>query len=179
MGIPNPVLKRLHIEATEEIGRRDSKLLSDLTASGFSVDKGPDGSGMFMKYFQRGGGYYIDVGASRLIADRKIKVVQGQEIKSVNPRSITFANGTEIEADEIVFATGYLNMKETSRKIFGDEVADRLKDVWGLDEEGEVRTMWRGTGHPGFWFMGGNLALSRYYSRLLALQIKARELGLN
>jgi hypothetical protein len=178
MGIPNPVLKRLHIEVTEEIEFRDSKLLNDLTAAGFSLDKGPDDSGFFMKYFQRGGGYYIDVGASQLIADRKIKIIQGQEIKSVNTRSITFADGREIEADEIVFATGYQNMKETSRNIFGEDVAAKLKDVWGLDQEGEVRTMWRQTGHPGFWFMGGNLALSRYYSRLLALQIKACELGL-
>ena len=46
---------------------------------------------------------------------------------------------------------------------------------WGFDEEGELRTMWRRTGHPGFWFFGGNLALCRYFSRMLALQIKAME----
>jgi hypothetical protein len=34
------------------------------------------------------------------------------------------------------------------------------------------------SGHEGFWFMGGNLALARTYSRFLALQIKAVELGL-
>lgn len=38
--------------------------------------------------------------------------------------------------------------------------------------------MWRPSGHPGFWFMGGNLALCRIYSRFLALQIKAIEAGL-
>ena len=35
-----------------------------------------------------------------------------------------------------------------------------------------------GGDHPGFWFFGGNLALCRFYSRLVALQIKAREVGL-
>ena len=40
-------------------------------------------------------------------------------------------------------------MKETARKIFGDEIADQVKDVWGFDEEGELRTMWRRTGHSG------------------------------
>lgn len=63
-------------------------------------------------------------------------------------------------------------MRTQCRSIFGDEVADRVKDVWGFDEEGEIRTMWRKSGHPGFWFMGGNLALCRFYSRALALQIK-------
>jgi hypothetical protein len=42
-----------------------------------------------------------------------------------------------------------------------------------------MRTIWRKTGHPGFWFMGGNLAMCRYYSLLLALQILGIERGLN
>lgn len=33
-------------------------------------------------------------------------------------------------------------MRGTARKIFGDEIADQVKDVWGFDEEGELRTIW-------------------------------------
>lgn len=178
MSFPGPVLKRLHSELTREIERRDSPLLRGLAAAGFAVDNGPDGAGLFMKYLHRGGGYYIDVGTSQLIADGKIKIKHGQEITRLNAHSITFADNTELEADEIIFATGYQNMRETARKIFGDELANRVTDVWGYDEEGETRTMWRRTGHSGFWFFGGNLALCRFYSRLLALQIKALEVGL-
>ncbi|KAI9841981.1 MAG: hypothetical protein M1837_007547 [Sclerophora amabilis] len=178
MSFPLAVLKTFHAEQMEEMVRRDAPMLAGLNKAGFKLDSGPDGAGLFMKYFQRGGGYYIDVGASQLIVDGKIKVKQGQEIERVNPHSITFADGSELEADEIVFATGYQNMRETARKIFGDELADRVRDVWGFDDEGETRTMWRRTGHPGFWFFGGNLALCRYYSRLLALQIKALEEGI-
>jgi len=54
-----------------------------------------------------------------------------------------------------VLATGFKNMRESARALVGDLVADRLGLVWGLDEEGELRTMWRNSGHPGFWFMGG------------------------
>lgn len=178
MSIPNPMLKRMHVDATKEIRRRDADLISGLEKAGFKIDNGPDESGFFMKYFQRGGGYYIDVGCSQLIIDGKIKVKQGTEIAEVKPHGLLFEDGTELEADEIVFATGYQNMRSTARKIFGDQVADRVKDVWGFDEEGELRTMWRRTGHPGFWFFGGNLALCRYYSRMLALQIKAMEEGI-
>ena len=112
-----------------------------------------------MKYFQRGGGYYIDVGASQLIIDGKIKIKQGQEIEEVKPHGLLFKDGTELPADEVIFATGYLNMRGTARKIFGKELADRVtvgitmfraripanleQDVWGFDEEGELRTMWR------------------------------------
>ncbi|KAL8759440.1 MAG: hypothetical protein Q9199_000745 [Rusavskia elegans] len=178
MSTPNAVGARLKVENTKEINRRDATLLRALQAAGFALDNGPEGAGLFTKYLHRGGGYYIDVGASQLIADGKIKIKQGQEIERVNPHSLTFSDGSVLEADEVVFATGYQNMRETARKIFGDELADRVKDVWGFDEEGETRTMWRRTGHPGFWFFGGNLALCRFYSRLLALQIKALEVGL-
>ena len=165
-------------DATQEMTKRDTPLLRGLLAAGFAVDNGPDCSGLQMKYLHRGGGYYIDVGASQLIADGKIKVKQGKEISAVKAHSIAFEDGSELEADEIIFATGYRNMRETARKIFGNELADQVRDVWGFDEEGEVRTMWRRSGHPGFWFFGGNLALCRYYSRLLALQIKALEEGI-
>ncbi len=37
-----------------------------------------DGSGLFMKYLRRGSGYYIDIGASQLIIDGKIKLKAGQ-----------------------------------------------------------------------------------------------------
>ncbi|CAL8581331.1 hypothetical protein XPA_007030 [Xanthoria parietina] len=178
MSIPNAMLKRMHRDATAEISRRDETLLKGLEKAGFNLDDGPDHAGFFMKYFQRGGGYYIDVGCSQLIIDGKIKIKQGQEIEEVKPNGLLFADGETLEADEIIFATGYENMRGTARKIFGDGLAERVKDVWGFDQEGELRTMWRRTGHPGFWFFGGNLALCRYYSRMLALQIKAMEEGI-
>ena len=80
-----------------------------------------------MKYFQRGGGYYIDVGASQLIIDGKIKIKQGQEIEEVKPHGLLFKDSAELPADEIIFATGYENMRGTARKIFGKEVAERVK----------------------------------------------------
>lgn len=176
--IPNAVKKRLDVDGTAAANKTIEKLLEGLAKVGFKTDNGPDNSGLWMKYLQRGGGYYIDVGCSQLIADGKIKVKQGVEISEVVENGLKFADGTLLEADEIVFATGYQNMRTQCRKIFGDKIADRVTDVWGLDQEGELRTMWRKTGHPGFWFMGGNLALCRFYSRLLALQIKALEEGI-
>lgn len=48
--------------------------------------------------------------------------------------------------------------------------------MWGLDEEGEVRALWRRTGQPGLWIMGGSQC--RPYSKYLALQIKGGQEGL-
>ncbi len=176
--LPSEVLKHLQVKVTALQNEHDKKILEGLEKVGFGLDKGPENAGLFMKYFQRGGGYYIDVGGSQLIIDGKVKIKQGQEIEEILPNGIKFGDGTELEADEIIFATGYKNMRTTARDIFGDEVADRVGDIWGYDQEGEMRTIWRKTGHPGFWFHGGNLALCRYYSKLLALQIKALEEGI-
>ena len=55
---------------------------------------------------------------------------------------------------------------------------DRIGPVWGFDAEGELAGMWRPTGQPGLWFLAGGLAQCRIFSKVLALQIKARELGL-
>ena len=176
--LPSEVLKSLQVKVTALQNENDKEILQGLAKAGFALDQGPENAGLFMKYFQRGGGYYIDVGGSQLIIDGKIKIKQGQEIDEVTPHGLKFADGSTLEADEIVFATGYQNMRTTARDIFGDEVADKVGDIWGYDNEGEMRTIWRRTGHPGFWFHGGNLALCRYYSKLMALQIKALEEGI-
>ncbi|KAF2625670.1 FAD/NAD(P)-binding domain-containing protein [Macroventuria anomochaeta] len=177
-GLPMELLKAQQVKVTKQQSEHDREMLSGLEKAGFRLDRGPMDSGLFLKYFQRGGGYYIDVGASQLIIDGKIKIKQGQEIKEVLPHGLRFADGSELEADEIVFATGYQNMKSQAELIFGRAVSDRVDSVWGFNEEGEFRTIWQQSGHPGFWFMGGNLAAARYYSRILALQIKALEEGL-
>ncbi|KAF3356126.1 hypothetical protein VdG1_00241 [Verticillium dahliae VDG1] len=101
-----------------------------------------------------------------------------KEITEVLPQGLRFADGSELEADEIVFATGYQNMRTETRAIFGDQVADQVGDIWGYNEEGEQRIIWTKSGHPGFWFHGGNLALCRFFSKLLALQIKGLEEGI-
>ena len=87
-------------------------------------------------------------------------------------------DGTTVPADLIVLATGYYTQQELVRSLFGDAVADRVGPVWGIDEEGELRNMWKRTGQPGLWFHGGSLSQNRVFSRFLALQIKACELGL-
>jgi hypothetical protein len=60
-----------------------TRRLTKLERAGFKVDYGYDGTGFIMKYFVRGGGYYIDVGCSKLISDVKIKVKQGKKITEI------------------------------------------------------------------------------------------------
>lgn len=170
----NLVMQQQH----REICSVEKDLLQSLQKKGFKLDAGYGGTGLFGKYHRRGGGYYIDVGASRLIADDKIKLKQGVSIDHFTENGVVFTDGTSIDnLSIVVLATGYSNMRDTARRIFGDKVADKLDPVWGLNEEGDFKVMWRDSGHPNFWYMGGNLALSRFYSKKLALKIIAKERG--
>ena len=185
--IPYRLMPRFHIPVYQEIARRDADLYERLARAGFLLDWGDDGSGLFMKYLRRGAGYYIDVGASDLIADGRIKLHSGVNIERLNADSVVLTNGTVLPADLIVYATGYGSMNGWAARLISQEVADRVGKCWGLGSattkdpgpwEGELRNMWKPTQQPALWFHGGNLHQSRHYSLYLALQIKARQEGL-
>ncbi|KAK4120608.1 oxidoreductase-like protein [Parathielavia appendiculata] len=177
-GWPSELLKSLQVDLTSITEERDNEMIHQLNRAGFKTDSGPSGGGIFAKYLQRGGGYYIDVGGAKLIIDGKVKVKHGQEVVEVLPRGLKFTDGSVLEADEIVFATGYENMRTMAEVLLEQELTDKVGGIWGWDQEGEMRTIWTSSGHPGLWFHGGNLAFCRYYSRLVALQILAKLKGL-
>lgn len=178
-GKPAEVYKAIQADLNERQQVQDKDILEGLDKAGFKTDRGPMNTGLWMKYLQRGGGYYIDVGGSQLIIDGKVKAKHGVGISEILPHGVKLEDGTELEADEIVCATGYQNMRTATEAIFGDEIASKVSNVWGYDDEGETRVMWRQSGHPGLWLHGGNLAMCRYFSRLVAIQIKAQLEGLS
>ena len=181
--MPYRLLTALQTIAFKAIRERDAAFYDRLRAAGFMLDFGEDCSGLFMKYVRRGSGYYIDVGASDLIADGKIKLRSGVDVAAIREGGVLLGDGTELPADLIVYATGYGPMNGWAAQLISQEVADRVGKVWGYGSdttrdpgpwEGELRNMWKPTHQPGLWFHGGNLHQSRHYSLVLALQLKAR-----
>jgi putative flavoprotein involved in K+ transport len=184
--IPYKIMAPMQVPVYEEMKRRDADLYARLEKAGFMLDFGPDGSGLFMKYLRRGSGYYIDVGASELVANGSIKLRSGVTIERINPRWVTLSDGSELPADLIVYATGYGSMNGWLAELISPELADKVGKVWGLGSdtakdpgpwEGELRNMWKPTQVPHLWFHGGNLHQSRHYSQFLSLQLKARKEG--
>jgi cation diffusion facilitator CzcD-associated flavoprotein CzcO len=175
---PYPVLVKGFQIVTAEMRQRDKRILDGLQARGFKIDFGEDDTGIQMKYFRRGGGYYIDVGCCDLIIDGKIPLMQWDNIERFVPEGALMKDGTVAPADLLVLATGYRGLQDLVRELLGDTVAERTGPIWGFGEDGELRNMFRRTGQPGLWFTAGSLAMSRIYSKYLALQIKACEEGL-
>ncbi|MGY1717362.1 NAD(P)-binding domain-containing protein [Geodermatophilus sp. SYSU D01106] len=184
--IPYRILHEFQIPAYEQMRERDADFYRRMEEAGFWLDWGDDGSGLFMKYLRRGSGYYIDVGAADLVANGDVALVHGQVVR-LTEDAVVLDDGTELPADHVVYATGYGSMNGWAADLISQEVADRVGKVWGLGSdttkdpgpwEGEQRNMWKPTAQPALWFHGGNLHQSRHYSLYLALQLKARQVGI-
>ncbi len=184
--LPYRILAGLQKPVYDKIRKVDADFYAALEKAGFKLDYGDDESGLFMKYLRRGSGYYIDVGASQLIIDGKVKLAQGQ-VEEITAHGVKLDNGKELPADVIVYATGYGSMNGWVADLCGPEMADRVGKVWGLGSdtakdpgpwEGEERNMWKPPQQEALWVHGGNLHQSRHYSQFLALQLKARQVGI-
>jgi putative flavoprotein involved in K+ transport len=175
---PYPVLQRSYQVSTARGLEVDKALLDALDKRGFRLWAGEDDTGFQMMYLRRGGGYYFNVGCSDLIISGAVKLLQCSDIEKFVAEGARLKDGSIVPAELLVLATGYKNQQETVRLYLGDAIADKIGPVWGFDEGGELRNMWRRTAQPGLWFTAGSLAQCRIFSRYLALQIKAIEEGL-
>jgi putative flavoprotein involved in K+ transport len=184
--LPYKILHTFQIPLYEKMRAMDADFYAGLEKAGFWLDWGADNSGLFMKYLRRGSGYYIDVGASQLIIDGKIKLAHGN-VQEIVPNGVMLDDGKLLPADLIVYATGYGSMNGWAADLIGRDVADKVGKCWGLGSDtpkdpgpwvGEERNMWKPTQQEALWFHGGNLHQSRHYSQFLSLQLKARMEGI-
>ncbi|KAG1797130.1 uncharacterized protein HD556DRAFT_1358684, partial [Suillus plorans] len=148
------VVRRLHQRMVPMVAETtDKAILDGLAKIGFKTNLGIHGAGILSLYLERSGGYY-----------------NGSAIESFTENGLRFVDGTELQADIIVFVTGhgliiaysYGDHRDFMREVCGDEVASKIPRVWGLDDEGQTVGMWRYCGHDGLWFANGILHRSCY-----------------
>ncbi|KDQ16836.1 hypothetical protein BOTBODRAFT_53899 [Botryobasidium botryosum FD-172 SS1] len=176
--LPLSVATARSVAFTSELREYDAEMLAGLERAGYKVDFGYGDAGFYLKVLFRGGGYYFDIGCCQAIIDGHIKVKQGQEIDHFEEDGVVFADGDKVKADAIVCATGYSGLTPAVRPLLGDKIMERVGTVGTVDDEGERKGAWRLTGHPGLWFHIGNIQLCRFFSKRLALQVKAELVGL-
>ncbi|CRG84500.1 4-hydroxyacetophenone monooxygenase [Talaromyces islandicus] len=168
---PFAVSRKLGLEATRAGYIKNPDKYAGLLKAGFLLDREEE---ITRHLNDRFGGHYLDVGASKMIADGLIKMKSGSLPVSYTEDGLLFADGSHLKADVVVFTTGFRgNMRDSARQLFGDEVADRADDYWGINPEGEIKGAFKPTGQPGLWYIGGGIGHSRFFSRFIAMQIKA------
>ena len=172
-----PSLGADHMAAVQQMDKDLHQALRERT--NFQLSDGIDGEGLLGIVFrQNKAGYYKNIGASELIIEGKIKVEQG-EVTKFHEHGIELNNGSVLDADVVIFATGYKSVEDAARPLLGDEVVDSLGNFSEVAEDLEYRGLWRRSGKQGLWFMVSmGIFYGRFYSKLLALQIKAIEEGI-
>lgn len=137
-GLPFPVLGVMSSTIFKNLYSRDPEPFDSLRKVGFEAELP-----QILKIHERAGGHYLDVGCSQKIIDGKINAKKG-DIESFTPTGLKFTDGSTLDADLIIFATGFnTNIREEMEKIVGPEVGNLLEDNNGWDKEAEVRGGWK------------------------------------
>ncbi len=120
-----------------------------------------------------------------MVEESRIQVHQGVTVERFTEDGVILSDGSKLLADVVIFAsvqpssvvlsrthgallsTGYTPIREASREIFGDDVIDQVGEIFGLDEEGEIKGGFRPCGYPGVCASRSNavsLGLDCYHS---------------
>lgn len=170
--LPTGPAEELNRRTARDIWAADSELIAKMEKCGFKVWRGQRDTGTHTLGYTKNGGFYFDAGACNAVIDGRIKVEQGYPI-AFTEDGVVLNGDREQKYDLVIMATGFSNTIDSVRNILGEEVANRCKPIWGMDEEGELNSAWKTSGVPGLWLMVGTLQAGRYHSKKLALRIKA------
>jgi thioredoxin reductase len=158
-----------------QLASQEPDRYSALQKAGFPVidSRDPDAA-LMHNLIERGGGHYVDTGATKLLAEGKVNFRAGVEPKAYTKSGLRLLDDTHLDADAAIWCTGFADKdaRETVANIMKIDLP--VDATWGVDEEGEIRGMWkRHSKVDNYWFMGGFTQQHRWHSRTLALQIKA------
>ncbi|KAG6333166.1 hypothetical protein ID866_5921 [Astraeus odoratus] len=178
--------KLLFQRTTRAIAEADKDTLDGLRKVGFKLTLGEDDTGILPLIWRKLGGYYFDVGASQKIIDGRIKLKSDGLIARYTSSGLLFKDGSTLEADVILFSTGYGDARDCYLRLLPRELHNAVLPAWQLNEEGEMNSVGREIGGrapegrklAGLWVILGNFQMCRFHSKHIALQIKAYEEGI-
>lgn len=177
-GLVYPQLKRNFLAQTAIGDGIDAELHDGLRKAGMKIWSGDGDLGFFYNYFKTGGGYYLDVGASKRIIAGDIGIIQAADVERFSEDGVVLTDGTRRPLDAVVLATGYAPIEHAIAEYFGQDVADKIGKVWGFGTDGEINNVWKPTAQPGLWIMLGAIPQARWYAPHVAALIKGQLDGL-
>ncbi|KAI1628439.1 flavin-containing monooxygenase [Exophiala viscosa] len=189
IGLPNSIIRQMNKGGYKKLSAQEPERYAAVEKAGFRIEKDVD---IWPLLCGKQGGHYVDVGTSKKIGDGLIKIKNDASLVGFTESGLLFDDGSTLEADFVVFCTGFANdARDLAIDIVGPEVGELLDDYYFVDDEGEIRGAWKPQGrespithspyishdHPGIWYTGGGVPFARFFSRFLALQIKADIMG--
>lgn len=144
LGYPLPIQRLMAKAGTKMCAEQNPTYFERIEAGGFKTIRNGDLWGMM---YDREGGHFFDLGAGEFIANGTVKVKSDALPVSYTGTGLEMSDGSYLDADVIVFATGYSgNIKDAATKMFGKDVGASLEEFWQCDKEGESRGAWKYVG---------------------------------
>ncbi|KAK8162012.1 hypothetical protein IWX90DRAFT_515639 [Phyllosticta citrichinensis] len=188
LSLPNCVSGQLVKMGLTKLALDNPDRYTALRDAGFPVfDSSAKEASLMRNLLERGGGHYVDIRGTEILANKEARVKNSEPV-AYTEKGLRFSDGSEEEAEAIVWCTGYADKdaRETVADILGGrdvaeedhtmgpgQIADRVDPTWGVNVEGEVQGMWRRQSKlDNFWAMGGFTQQHRWFSRTLAFQIQ-------
>lgn len=136
--IPLAVIRTMGIGLTKVMAAHDREMLDGLRRAGLALRTGDEGYGLADHQLIKGGHFYIDQGANQMIIDGRIRVrcCEGG-VREFRPGGLVLADGTELDADVVVLATGYHRNIRTVERLVDPTITERMPDFGLLDQEQE------------------------------------------
>lgn len=168
---PAPITRLLILQLMTHLASQDSDYFDALDRVGFRNERVCDLSHIL---FERRGGHYLDIGTSAKVAQGLIKMKSDSSLTGFSQHGLNFSDGSTLDADIVVFATGFEgNVRVMAAKLLDGDVIDKMDDSFHFDAEGELIGVWKPMEQPNVWYAGGDIGQARFFSRFLALEIKA------
>jgi hypothetical protein len=150
-----------------------------LVAAGFQI-KSCEEESVSTLLFERWGGHFVEIGTGiQLIETKKVGIRSGVSPEACTASGLRLSDGSTLDADAIIWCTGFkdADVRTVIVNVLGEGgefVRDRMEATFGVDFEGEIRGMWkRHAGVESFYVIGAGTGFQRWFSKLIALQIKA------
>lgn len=122
LSVPSQVDGQLGRGLLTSLADQEPDRYANLAAAGFPVIDSRHPEAVLMhNLLERAGGHYVDVGGTKLLEDGKVDVKAGTEPVAYTPTGLRFSDGTCIDADAIIWCTGFSdkNICSNAAQILG------------------------------------------------------------
>lgn len=166
---------------TEIVGRatllessRDPSFWDNLERVGFLVDR--EGN-LFDAALAKMKSFYANIGTSERIMSGDIKIISKVFPVSFTKHGLKLQNGTELEAELVVLATGFeRDYRVLASRFIDEKLAARCIEQLGLDQDGEFRGLYDPVAEN-LWSLAGSANQARWNSRFIAFKLQVEQLG--
>ncbi|PQE06767.1 flavin-containing monooxygenase protein [Rutstroemia sp. NJR-2017a BBW] len=174
LAVGGPILGAVHAK----LAAAEPNRYAELTKAGFQVLDSTQAD-LLDHLVDRCGGHFVDIGSGvELLATKKVDVKAGVYPVSYTTNGVKLSDGSTVDADAIIWCTGFkdVDIRQDISEMLGDgaeAIRSKMDATWGVDSEGEIRGLWkRHEKVDNFWIFAGGTAQHRYYSKVVALQLK-------